>query len=301
LIKGYAQKNENYRRRTTVVDERGIVHGTFRDLMSSDPANRPAYKTLKYVFEAAYPLGSITHIVGDPFVRNSMNFAGIEASSGLWGVLAGYGLPSSIGSGWLTRSTASMAASRTDPSLEPRIAFYGLLGSYFMDWNMSDDFLRAALGTPNYGVAGLIIRSSITDIDAWGFAAFANNEPLGVALLAGANQYTRMDRIFAIMGDPTLRIRTVSPVANLNGTSFPDRRVLSWTVGEPNCQYYVFRAAGATGPWGTPLAGPLAGTSYTDYTTQSFQYMVRAVKSVASGHGSSYWNVSQGTFWPAIP
>ena len=303
LIREYVQKAENYRRKITSYNERGVAHGTFGLFTYEEARNTVSYRQLKHIFEAAYPLGSITHCVGDLFFRNSHNFSSAESPSCLWGFLSGSGTSDSISESvmspdWLAHTTAQLTAARSDSSYEPRIAFYGLFGSYFMDWNISNDFLRATLAMPNYGVAGVISHTLQSSSGEWDFSAFASGQPLGVALQAGANQVRRMDRMFAVLGDPTLMIRTTSPVTSLNGTNYSDRTVLTWGAGEPDCQYYVFRSASSSGPWTTPIAGPLGSPTHTNYTTQTWSYLVRAAKLLNSGHGSSYWNVSQGSQWP---
>jgi hypothetical protein len=145
LIKTYVTKADNYRNKVAPfpVEDLGVVHGTFTDYTATESRNATGYRSIKYLFEAAFPTGNIS--VADPLFRTSANYSGIESSSCLWGFLGGPGMPNCIGNGvpWLQHNTQDFAASVAQPSLEPRVAFYSLFGSYFMDWNLSDDFLRA--------------------------------------------------------------------------------------------------------------------------------------------------------------
>ena len=92
------------------------------------------------------------------------------------------------------------------------------------------------------------------------------------------------------MGDPTLRMRMLTPVSNLNGYTGGGTTTLNWSSGEPDCQYYVFKAPTIDGPF-TYLYGPTTATTYIDGSTGS-KYMVRAAKLLNAGRGSSYMNLS---------
>jgi hypothetical protein len=182
------------------------------------------------------------------------------------------------------------------------------LGSYFMDWNMSDDFLRGALATPNYGVAGFVAESQALPISLWNFSVFEAGQPLGHALLATENHKTGIgiDRMFAIMGDPTLRVHTLRPVTSLGATVAGGSTSLIWTAPaeQGTFQYYVLRAPNLSGTFVNLTPNGVATTSYSDSSSgngSGVQYMVRATQLRNAGLGCSYYNASQGAFWPTVP
>jgi hypothetical protein len=102
--------------------------------------------------------------------------------------------------------------------------------------------------------------------------------------------------MFAIMGDPTLRMHTLAGVTNLTGYTGGGTTTLTWSPGEPDCQYYIFKAPNIDGVFAY-VYGPTTATMYVDGSTGA-KYMVRAAKLVNTGRGSSYMNLSQGAFWP---
>jgi hypothetical protein len=197
---------------------------------------------------------------------------------------------------WLAHTSADLAATLTYPDREPRVAFYGLYGSWFMDWNVTNDFMRACLGTPSYGVGSLALDTGlIPAVAPFGFGAFSGGQPLGQVVLDAVNS-GGLNPMFTILGDPTLRMQTLSSVSNLNGYTNGITTTLTWSPGEPDCQDYVFRAPTIDGVF-TNICGPITAPTYVDDSIGS-KYMVRAARLVNTGRGSSYVNLSQGTFWP---
>jgi hypothetical protein len=175
LLRQYISKTENYRKNQAPfpVQNIGRVHGTFNNFIAtgSDARNEPAYNNIKWFFDAAVPSTAASLVVGDPFRCTPTNYSGTESSSCLWGFLAGSGMSDSIGAyavmsgtnDWLGDYSANLAAALSQTNQEPQVAFYGLFGSYFMDWNMSNDLLRSTLATSNYGVAAIILSDIAND------------------------------------------------------------------------------------------------------------------------------------------
>jgi len=171
-----------------------------------------------------------------------------------------------------------------------------LHGSYLADWNLStNNITRACLATPNYGLAAIGI-STVAEI-AWHLESLALGEPIGVAFQRACNLNPSAHRWFALMGDPTLRLKVTAPPSGLLGNPSSSSVNLTWNPSpEVGAQYYVYRSSSSlTGPW----IG-LAITSSTNYTDNpappgAKTYQVRASKLAVSGSGS-YTNLSQGIF-----
>ncbi len=179
--------------------------------------------------------------------------------------------------------------------------FTMLFGSYFGDWDATDDFLRAPLAS------GMTLTNCWAGRPYWQFHHMVLGENIGYSTrLSQNNTSTYMSNIFphwvhiALMGDPTLRMHTVQPVENVTcslAVEIPTAVGVDYSLSpDPNViGYHIYRAAEEFGnyirltdditnysPWTDP--SPLEGTNY---------YMVRAVtlKETPSG---SYYNMSTG-------
>ena len=90
LISQYVTKNAKYRSKAAAfrVEDRGIVHGEFWPATTATGKNLPGYKNLRYLFESAFPAGSVTHAVADPLLRSSQYWPDNENTGALWGFLS---------------------------------------------------------------------------------------------------------------------------------------------------------------------------------------------------------------------
>lgn len=223
---------------------------------------------------------------------NSDWFDTLASSSYLWGYGCGDGTGTSSGG---VGTTADFA------DHDPQVVFTMFFGSYFGDWDQSNDFMRAALGTATY-----TLTSAWAGRPNWVFHHMALGETIGFSTLLTQNNdgiiynggsFKRYVHI-ALMGDPTLRMHVVGPPSALVVTNDSLGGVkLSWTASTDTVLgYNVYRAATAAGPFTRVNGALITGTTYTDPGVNSnVWYMVRAVKLETSGSGS-YYNASQGIF-----
>jgi hypothetical protein len=205
----------------------------------------------------------------------------------------------------LGTSTAYYVATTTDlVEADPQAAFFMVFGSWLGDWDSQDDFMRAVLATPTYGLA-----CCWSGAPHWFCQHFVLGEPLGFSARLTQNNgpeglyqtqvmtYAGLVHI-ALMGDPTLRMHPVGPPSNLTATTNSGVVQLSWTASSDNILgYHIYRATDPGGPY-TRLSGSLlTGTTFTDSSAASatYTYMVRAVKLEATPSGT-YFNPSQGAF-----
>jgi hypothetical protein len=190
-------------------------------------------------------------------------------------------------------STSNFATTDT------KVAFTFLFGSYFGDWDASNDFLRAPLATKTYG-----LTCAWAGRPAWYVHHMAMGETIGYGARVTQNNsgtyfygYGPSVHI-ALMGDPTLRLTPVAPVSNLAVTPGNHTAALSWTASpEVVDGYHVYRSPTALGTYARVTPTPVMGTSFTDAGVPggSWTYMVRAVRLETSASGS-YGNASQGVF-----
>ena len=199
-----------------------------------------------------------------------------------------------------------------------KAVFNVLFGSYFGDWDCADNFLRAPLaGTPN----------SLGLCDSWGgifLQHMALGEPIGFSTRFSQNYiqyggwqafgYSNHDSAINmnLMGDPTLRLHSVTPPFQVMANSAAGGITLGWTVSPDAAVggYHVYRSTSANGPFtritGTaatatsPMGAPLANTvtSYTDpgaglASGTTYTYLVKSVK-VETTPSGTYANQSVG-------
>lgn len=99
----------------------------------------------------------------------------------------------------------------SDSLLNP---FTMLFGSYFGDWDNSNNFQRAPLASKGWGLA-----SAWAGRPLWMFHHAALNEPIGFAAMQSQNAWPTYEAGYsgtythiALMGDPSLRLYTLGPV-----------------------------------------------------------------------------------------
>lgn len=185
----------------------------------------------------------------------------------------------------------------------PPVIFLNKFGSYFGEWDSSDNLLRAPLAGETYGLA--------TVWGGWGTWTYHHmglGEPIGntvkathhatVAQSSGGHLYntwyTHTRPEMSLMGDPTLRMHMVEPVSGLSsGSRGAD---LSWDAPRESVDgYHVYRADSPTGKFTRLTSEPITTTNYNDSSVSSgiYTYMVRAI-SLETTPSGSFYNASQG-------
>jgi hypothetical protein len=178
-----------------------------------------------------------------------------------------------------------------------------LFGSWLGDWDSEDNFQRAVLASPTYG-----LTCALSGRPHWFFHHMALGQPIGYSTRLTQNnrglyqnqQNNCMGQIhIALMGDPTLRMHIVAPPTEVTCMAGSNNVALSWKASsEPIEGYYVYRAANPSGPFERVTSSLLTEAAFTDSNgniVADSTYMVRAVKLEISASGT-YYNASQGAF-----
>ncbi len=226
-------------------------------------------------------------------------FTELGAQTHLWS----YG----CGGGWWNSAngvgnTAQFAGSN------PQGVFTILFGSYFGDWDYSDNFLRSALAS------GRTLTNFWAGYPNWFFHHMGLGETIGYAATLTQNNGNghyepgnpSPGRVhIALMGDPTLRMHVVAPPTNVvansaNGTSTN----VSWSASPESglVGYHVYRFNTLTQLWDRRTTTSVTGLTFTDNTaglSGTVRYMVRALK-LHNGYSGSYYNLSQGAFGQVV-
>jgi hypothetical protein len=283
LLRQYLNKDHNFRQGNLNIPRRGLLCDNFGELDGEAPA-ASAWRN----FDPLFGPSATTEISPGAY------FSTLDSQGYLWSYGCGPGGPNfAQGIG----DASDFAATDT------QTVFTMLFGSYFADWDQTDDFLRASLGTPTYN-----LTCAWVGFPHWYFHHMAMGQTIGYSTLlsqnnAAAGLYKSYINAaarqvhMALMGDPTLRMHPVSPpssVINIASNSV----TLSWVASRDTVQgYHVYRSTNAAGPYIRLTGSPVSETTYTDSNgaSGSYAYMVRAIKLETSGSGT-YFNPSQGAF-----
>lgn len=182
-----------------------------------------------------------------------------------------------------------------------RNVFTMLAGSYFGDWDVRDNFLRAPL-------ANRSLISFWGGLPKWYVHHISLGDDIGKGTLITQNntndyfngQFNSSENSIhiALMGDPTLQMYYPGQASNLQALSQNRSVELTWNSAEHGDfdGYFVYRVD--TGGVVRRLTDePLTDTSYIDETnwfTGSYSYEVRPVKLRTTAAGS-YYNIGGGS------
>ncbi len=184
-------------------------------------------------------------------------------------------------------------------------------GSYFGDWDNTDNFLRSCLASK-----GLTLTTCWAARPHWYFQHMALGYSVGYSAIISQNNNTDMtlasgfmgsyngnylDRRISmtLMGDPSLRMKYCDMPKNANATKVNSNKnvKLDWTASnEPGLiGYHIYRATDANNLYFRITTQPITILTFTDIDPYAGNnhYLVKAVKLETSNAGS-YYNTSLG-------
>lgn len=201
---------------------------------------------------------------------------------------------------------------------DSKAVFLISFGSYFGDWDSTNNYLRAPLaGTVNsLGLTNVwsgrgyfhLYHMAMGEVIGYGVRYTQNNDESTSVGGWDSGGYSRAVT-YNLMGDPTLRLHTISPPTGLTGFSTSGGVALAWNASpDATAGYHVCRSTSEAGPFtrltgvtasgGNPTGSPITTTSYVDATAVSgvtYTYIVKTVRMETSASGS-YANQSLGEF-----
>lgn len=280
LVKRYLQKDHDFKTGKIIANPRGLIDDNFTNLNLTAQAWR-----------------GFANMFGPRNINSTGDyFTVMRDSSYLWSCGAGAGSFNSC-NGIGTSSNFMQDSLRN--------IFTMLTGSFFGDWDNSNNLLRSPLASK-----GTTLVSFWGGIPQWQLQHLALGENIGYCtkitmnndiyyFTGNFNGSTREIHI-ALMGDPTLRIHVVKPVSNFNATpiSANTRVSLGWSASNETVEgYNIYRARTLYGKFTKLNNSLLTGTSFIDTFPWNGTnvYMVRAVKLETSASGT-YYNMSIGAF-----
>lgn len=223
----------------------------------------------------------------------------LASDSYLWAFGDGGGQPNSIS--WLgTNEPYNLVMSADIVGDNAQGVFVMMFGSFFGNWDDTDDILRSVLATPTTGLAACMVGEP-----HWFFHHMGLGETIGYGTRLTMNNstlYQNESNIFTravyigLMGDPTLCLDPVAPPGGLSANPTPGATGLSWNPSaDAVVGYHVYRSASPGGPFTRLTSSVVTGTSYVDAAPPpgTWTYMVRAVALTTTPSGS-YYNPSEG-------
>jgi hypothetical protein len=179
------------------------------------------------------------------------------------------------------------------------VVFTMMMGSYFGDWDNSDNLLRAPLGG-----AGYPLTSCWAGRPAWHLHHMALGYPIGYSTRITQNNHTLYTISYggrqihaALMGDPTLRMHPVRPPSALALENLPGGGIgLTWSAPPDSViGYHVYRSESVRGTFTRLNPALIVDTTYFDGSPVGGWdvYMVRAVRLETTCSGT-YLNPSSG-------
>jgi len=270
LLRQYLDKDHAFRHKTTTAPARALVADNFLAYTFAESGWR---------FSALVGAGNVSAGAWSSLVTNDY--------------LVAYG----CGAGTYT-SAGGIASTSNYAGNTYRAMFQMLFGSYFGDWDNTNNLLRAPLCNPTYG-----LTSCWAGRPNWQIHHMGLGKPIGYGArlsttigLYSTGSSGGMVHI-ALMGDPTLRLQYVAPASALDAIEVAGDVDLTWDAS-PDADilgYNVYRSADPGGPFTGLNADLVPDVSYTDTDplTGESTYMVRAVRLEESASGT-YYNASQG-------
>ncbi len=185
-----------------------------------------------------------------------------------------------------------------------QIAFSALFGSYHGDWDSENNLNRSAIfGEPN----GLICIWASRPF--WFLHTLGMGELFGEAALLSQNNYAndypavsyyyRRGNAITLNGDPSLKLRYISPASNLIAEKVSEKINLSWKAPEDKILGFNLykRNISFNGEFQRVNENLIVAEnySYSESEIGEFEYMIRVVDLVKSETGT-YYDMSQGIF-----
>jgi hypothetical protein len=297
LLRNYLNKDHAWRHKLVDVPRRALIGDRRGDAFGEGSA-ATAYRNFEPLVGPGNSLIANVSDVSPPEVRWAPM---LEADSYLWAYGCGGGAPdgiSEMGTNGLYNDLYSTDV--IDEDL--KAVFVMLFGSWFGEWDVPDNLMRAFLATPSLGLACFISgrpqwfvhHMGLGETIGYSTRLTMNNDTL---YQSQSNLFTRAIYV-SLMGDPTLRLDRVSPPAALSATADSTGVVLNWAPSaESVLGYHVYRRSSPSEAFirlTDELCTDLSFTD-TDPLSGATTYMVRAVTLQTTASGT-YFNASQGVF-----
>lgn len=277
LLKNYLDKDHDYRKKVFSPIKRAVIDDNF-GYFSGEAFASSGYKNFGPL------VGPANVTAADYFTTMANN------TSYLWSYGCGGGsFTSCSGVGNTTNFTTSDLGG----------VFTMLFGSYFGDWDIANNFLRAPL------CQGRTLTNAWSGRPHLQFHHMALGENIGYSIRVSQNNtgtyyysYAQNFIGISLMGDPTLRNDVVTPVSNVVATRVGQNCNISWSASTQTnvLGYNIYMKNDTNKTYVKINPSLITGTTYTDNCLVYpgvYKYMVRALV-LENGPSGKYYNMSEG-------
>lgn len=290
LLKNYLDKDHDYRKKNFAVIKRAVIDDNF-GYFNGEAFAANGWKNFA-------PICTPSNVIAGDYLTT------LNANNYQW----------SYGCGGGSYTSASGIGNTNDfVTANTQNVFTVLFGSYFGDWDINNNFLRAPLcqgktlaslwaGRPHWALHHMGLGETI------GYSTLTSQNNNGTYFYAygGGNINFNPPSVVhvALMGDPTLRSDIVSPVSNVVATKVGNNCHITWSAStQTNVMGYNIYMKNDTNKTYVKINPTLiTGTSYTHQCLiypGVYKYMVRAMVLEQTPSGS-YYNMSEGIMDTAL-
>ncbi|MBA2664274.1 MAG: fibronectin type III domain-containing protein [Bradymonadaceae bacterium] len=293
LMRNYLNKAHEFKHRIHVAPGRAVVQDNLQWVGNA---------LAETSWRSFGPLTGANNIVQLGYSHSSPGYAATVNKGALWSYGSGGGYYNSIDGVGNTTSFVQTAHNAI---------FNMTLGSYFGDWDSTNNVMRAMLAS------GRALTNTWAGIPSWFFHHMALGDTIGYSTRMTQNNrqaaplylpqnggwhgqgYTTIH--LGLMGDPSLRMHYVEGPSALVLTPGATSLRFAWAPAADDAilGYHVYRVGDQGGPMTRLTTTPVLGTSTSValggavVTTSGARYMVRTVKRTPSLSGT-YQNLSLG-------
>lgn len=277
LLKNYLDKDHDYRKKIFSPIKRAVIDDNF-GYFNGEAFASSGYKNFG-------PLVHPSNVIAADYFTTMQN-----GTSYLWSYGCGGGsYTSASGIG----NTSNFASANLGG------VFTVLFGSYFGDWDIANNFLRAPL------CQGTTLTNFWSGRPHWVAHHMGLGENIGYSTKITQNNTSMYYYSYAqnfvgisLMGDPTLRNDIVAPVSNVVATKVGNDGVINWTASTQTnvLGYNIYMKNDTISTYVKINPSIITSTSYTNTCLMFpgiYKYMVRAVVLENTPSGT-YYNLSEG-------
>lgn len=297
LLRNYLNKDHNWKHAITRASRMALI-GNLRGDEGGLATAATGYRN----FEPLVGPGNTINAKVDPGFLPSERWAPMLGSGNyVWAYGCGAGQPTAC-SGLGTHDGDFLDVWSLDfVALDAHAVFVMMFGSWFGNWDGTDNLLRAVLASPSMGLTACM------SMPHWFVHHMGLGETIGYSTRLTMNNSTLyrnqsnefMRAVYInLMGDPTLRMDYPAPASSFSAAPGGNSVILSWAASaDPVAGYHIYRGASTNGPFTRLTPSPITQTNYNDSSVSpgAYTYVVRAVKLQTTPSGT-YYNPSQGIF-----
>lgn len=279
LLRKYLDRNHAFRTGTWKVQERALIHNTWNSGNFDFNPAATGYHNFSTMFPAADVHDDVDYFAGQ-----------VDSGGYLWSLACGFGYYTHCNG--IKRGERARTVDFASETLEN--VFTSLAGSFFGDWDVNDNLLRAPLcnrslvsiwgGLPKWYVHHMGLGMHI----GHGVQITQDNN---TDYFNGGFNFSHNSVHIALMGDPTLALHYLPRANDLKATSSNGNVDLEWTAAQGTFDGYNIYRIDSAGEYTLLNETPIAGTSFTDesnWTTGDYQYAVRTAELRTTPSGSYY-------------